>query len=156
MSFLKAQVSFPSNVASIFSSIKNNSSILFSAQTFYIYFGQKQPIKAQIFEIFECLGQNSSNSSCQFWTDKSILQFLHHSSLSWPITPLVNFKLIHFQLWTFKCFGESLPNFSCYFPNHKSMFLRILHHSLVSWKITPQYFFSSNIMYFGQMQPIKV
>ena len=59
----------------------------------------------------------------------------------------VNFKLIYFQLWTkeshqspnfetFKCSGENLPNSSCYFPNHKLVFLQILHHSLVSWKIT--------------------
>ena len=80
----------------------------------------------------------------------------------------VNFKLIHFLLWikgshqspnfeTFKCTDEKLPNFSsCYFPNHKSVFLQILHHSLVSWNITPPYFFSSRIIYFGQKQPIKV
>ena len=126
MSFLKAQVSFPSNVASIFSAIKQNSPILFLAQTLYtlfkrsplkckflrflsarvkirqiphaifestsqfsfkcciniqfhqaklpfyffrskiMYFVQKKPIKVQIFEIFECSGQNLSNSSCQF------------------------------------------------------------------------------------------
>ena len=43
----------------------------------------------KIFETFKCSGQNSSNSSCQFWNDKSIpLQILHHSSLSWHITPL--------------------------------------------------------------------
>ena len=58
-----------------------------------------------------------------------------------------NFKLINFQLWTkesyqspnfetFNCSGENFPNFSCYFPNHKLVFLQILHHSLVSWKIT--------------------
>ena len=42
-----------------------------------------------IFETFKCLGQNLSNSSCQFWNGKSIpLQILHHSSLSWYITPL--------------------------------------------------------------------
>ena len=35
MSFLKAQVIFPSNFASIFSAIKHNSSILFLAQTLY-------------------------------------------------------------------------------------------------------------------------
>ena len=149
VSFLEAQVSFPSNFASIFSAIKHNSSILFLAQTLYtlfkrsplkckflrfssawvkirqiphvifestsqfsfkcciniychqakllytffssniIYFVQKMPIKVQIFEIFECSCQNSSNSSCQFWTDKSIpLQILYHSSLSWHKTPL--------------------------------------------------------------------
>ena len=71
----------------------------------------------------------------------------------------VSFKLIHFLLWvkgfhqslkfgTFECSGENLPNFSCHFPNHKSVFLQIFHHSPVSWKITPPYFFSSNIIYF--------
>ena len=46
------------------------------------YFGQKQPIKVQIFEIFECSDQNLLNSSSQFWTEKSIpFQILHHSSL---------------------------------------------------------------------------
>ena len=48
-----------------------------------IYFGKKQPIKVQMFEIFECSEQNLLNPSCQFWTDKSIpFQILHHSSLS--------------------------------------------------------------------------
>ena len=40
-----------------------------------IYFGQKQPIKVQIFEIFECLGQNLLNSSCQFWTSQFLFKF---------------------------------------------------------------------------------
>ena len=54
-----------------------------------VYFPQKEHIKMKIFETFKCSGQNSSNSSCQFWNDKSIpLQILHHSSLSWQITPL--------------------------------------------------------------------
>ena len=35
MLFLKAQASFPSNFASIFSAIKHNSSVLFLAQTLY-------------------------------------------------------------------------------------------------------------------------
>ena len=35
------------------------------------------------------MGQNSLNSSCQFWNHNSIpLQILHHSSLPWLITPL--------------------------------------------------------------------
>ena len=33
-------------------------------------FGQKQPIKVHIFEIFKCYGENLSNSSCKFLTDK--------------------------------------------------------------------------------------
>ena len=54
-----------------------------------IYFAQKEHIKMKIFEPFKCSDQNLSNSSCQLWNDKSIpLQILHHSSLSWQITPL--------------------------------------------------------------------
>ena len=78
----------------------------------------------------------------------------------------VNFKLIHFLLWTkgshqspnfdtFKCSGENLPNFSCLFSNHWSVFLQNLHNSSVSWKITPLYFCSSNNIYFGHKEPIK-
>ena len=54
-----------------------------------IYFAEKEPIKIKFFETFKCSGQNTSNSSCQFWNDKSILlQILHHFSFSWHITPL--------------------------------------------------------------------
>ena len=64
----------------------------------------------------------------------------------------VSFKLIHFLLCikgsnespnfeNFMCSGENLPNSSCHFPNHKSVFLQILHHTLVSWNKTPLYFF---------------
>ena len=77
----------------------------------------------------------------------------------------VNFRLIHFLLWTigsqssnfdtFKCSGENLPN-SCHFPSNKSVFLQILHHSSMSCKITPLYFFSSNNIYFDHKEPIKV
>ena len=65
-----------------------------------------------------------------------------------------DFKLIHFLLWIkgphqspnfkiFECSGENLPNSSCHFPNHKSVFLQILHHSSVSWNNSFAIFFSS-------------
>ena len=44
MSFFKAQVSFPSNVASIFSTIKHNSPIPFLAQALYSLF-KRSPLK---------------------------------------------------------------------------------------------------------------
>ena len=51
------------------------------------YFGQNVPIKMQIFETFECSGQNSSNFSWQYWLDKSIpLHVFHHFSFWWLIT----------------------------------------------------------------------
>ena len=65
---------------------------------------------------------------------------------------------MHFLLWTkgsheynnfntFKCSDENLPNSSCHFPNHKSVFLQILHDSSVSWNITHLYFFRWNFVY---------
>ena len=33
---------------------------------------------------------------------------------------------------TFKCSGENLPNFSCRFSNHSSVFLQNLHNTSVS------------------------
>ena len=76
------QISYPSSV-----SWKIIPLYFFSSNN--IYFAQKEHIKMKIFETFKCLGQNSSNSSCQFWNDKSIpLQILQDSSYSWHITPL--------------------------------------------------------------------
>ena len=42
------------------------------------------------------------------------------------------------------------------FETIRSGFIQILHHCSVSWKITPLYFFSSNLIYFGQKQPTEV
>ena len=70
-------------------SVSSNITLLYFFSAKIIYFGQKQSIKVKIFEIFECSGQNLSNSSFQFWNGKSIpLHILHYSSLSWQITPL--------------------------------------------------------------------
>ena len=52
---------------------------LFSFSSKIVYFGQNQPIKVQSFGFFDFSGQNSSNSSCQLWTAKSIPNhFWHH------------------------------------------------------------------------------
>ena len=73
----------------------------------------------------------------------------------------VNFKVIHFLLWTkeshqssnfdiFECSGENLPFLSCHFPNDKSVFLQVLHRYWMLWKTNPLYFFSSKKIYFAQ------
>ena len=60
-------------------------------------------MKVQIFETFECLGQNSPNS-CHFWNNKSVFpQIVHHSSVSWDITPL------YFFSWNFIYFQQKEP-----------------------------------------------
>ena len=83
------------NGESIFPQILHPSSVSWKITPVYffssnkIYFAQKELIKMKMFETFKCLGQNSSNSSCQLWNDKSVpLQFLRNSSLSWQINAL--------------------------------------------------------------------
>ena len=80
LSFLKQQIGFSSNFASIF--------------------GIMRLIKVQISETFECSDQNSP-SSCHFWNNKSVfLQTLHHSSVSWDII------LLYFYSWNFIYFQQ--------------------------------------------------
>ena len=114
-----------------------------------IYLAHKEPIKVKTVETFERLGQNLSNSLCQFLNDKSIpLQILCPSSVSWKITPLYFFSSnnIYFAqkepikvkiFETFECPGQNLSNSLCQFWNGKSIPLKILYPSSVSWKINP-------------------
>ena len=101
------------------------------------HFGEKKPIKKEIFETFKCSSQNSSNSRYQFLNDESI--FLRKfASFSIVVThnSSVNFKLIHFLLWikeshqspnfqTFECSSKTLSNSSCHFPRQKSAFFQV-------------------------------
>ena len=131
------------------------------------YFAEKEPIKVETLETFECSGQNLSNFWCQFWNDKSILlQVLYPPSVSWKITPLYFFSSssIYFAekepikretFETFKCSGQKLSNFLSQFWNDKSILPQVLYPSSVSWKITPLYFFSSSSIYFAEKEPIK-
>ena len=120
-----------------------------------------------IFETFECSGQNLSNSLCQFWNDKPIpLQILYPSSVSWKITPLYFFSSnnIYFAqkepikvniFETFECSGQKFVNFLMPIckqhvdssPNFVSLF---------SFTKDKFYFFSSNNIYFPQKETIKV
>ena len=99
---------FP-NHKSVFLQILHDSSVSWKINPLHffrsniIYFALREPTKVQIFETFECLGQNSPNS-CHFWNNKSVfLQILHHSSVSWDITPL------YFFSWNFIYFQQKEP-----------------------------------------------
>ena len=137
----------------------------FLAQTLYTLF-KRNLLKCKFLRLWEVWSKfvkffmsilkrqvNSSSNFASFF-----IVVTHNSS--------VNFKLIHCLLWikgspqspkfeTFECSGENLPNSLCHFPNHKSVFLQILHHSSLPWNISPLHFFSSNIMYSDQKEPIQ-
>ena len=149
-----------------FNAIKYTPIYFFSSNI--IYFGQRQPIIGQIFEIFVCSCQNSLNFSCQFWTDKSILlQILYHSPVPWEITTLYLFhsNIIYFvQKQPIKVqilrlssarSRQNSSNSLWQFWNDKSIPVQIFHHSSVSLHITPLYFVSSNIIYFVKNNPLK-
>ena len=87
------------------------------------------------------------NSSCQFWNNKSIpLQVLHHSSVSWKISPLYFFssnntyftqkehiKVKYFE--TFECSEQNLSNSLCQFWNKfASFFIFMTHNYSVNFK----------------------
>ena len=120
------------------------------------------------FDTFKCSGENLQNSSCHFPSNNSVfLQILHHSSMSWEITPLYFFssKNTYFAqkepikvkiFVTFTCSGQKLSDFLFQFWNNESIPLQILYSSSVSWKIITLYFFSSSNLYFAQKEPIKM
>ena len=160
VSFLKAQVNFPLNFASIFSAIRHNSSVLFLGQTLYTFvkgvnqraiFLDFQVLESKFVKFLMWILKWQVNSSSNFAL--FFIAMTHNSS--------ANFKVILFRLWTkgshqspnfdtFKWSGENLPNFSILFLNHKSVFLQTFFFiSSVSWKITPLYFCSSH------KEPIK-
>ena len=72
MSILKRQVDSSPNLVSLFSFMKDYSSVLFSSNN--TYFAQKESIKVNMFETSECSGQILLNSLCQFWNKSIPLQ----------------------------------------------------------------------------------
>ena len=134
MSFLKAQVSFSSNVASIFSAIKQKSPILFLAQTLKCKFLRSLSARVKIRQTPHV----SFELKSQFLFKLCIIVHCHDTKLP------VNFKLMHFLLWIKgprTCSGENLLNSSCHFWKHKLVFLQMLHQYSVLSSKTTLYFF---------------
>ena len=133
---------------SIFSAIKHSSSVLSKFKHYRLWLKAIR-WRANFWDLWVLRCQNSLNSSCQFWTNKSIpLQILHHSPVSWRIASLYFFSsnIIYFGqrqpitgqiLETFECSSQNWSNSLCQFWNDKSFPLQIFHQSSVSLRITP-------------------
>ena len=142
MSILKRQVSSSSMFVSFFIVMTHNFSVIFKRIYFLLW--TKGSHQSSNFDTFECSGENLPNSSCHFPSNKSVfLQILHHSSMSWKITPLYFFSSnnIYFAqkepikvkiFETFECSGQNLSNSLSQFWNEKSIPLQTLYPSLVS------------------------
>ena len=164
---MKPQDNFPSNCASIFSTIIHKSSVCtLLAQTLYT-FVKSSPKKFKVLRFSSAQVKIRQIPHVNFeLTSQFLLKIciiFHCHTHNYP----VSFKFIHFIQYikgpnespnfeTFVCSGENLPNLSCHFPNQELVFLEILHHTLMSWSITPPYFFGSNIVCSGQKKSIKV
>ena len=91
MSILKQQVNCSSNFASFFNAMTLNSSVNFKLIHFLLCI--KGSLQSLNFETSKCSGENLPYSSCHFPKNKWVfLQVLHHSSVSWKITPLYFFR----------------------------------------------------------------
>ena len=146
MSVLKWKVNSSSSFSLFFIVMTHNSSVNFQVIPFLDW--TKGSHQSSNFDTFEYSGENFQNSSCHFLSNKSVfLQILHHSSLSWKITPMyfLSSNNIYFSqkehiemniFETFKCSGQNSSNSSCQFWNDKSLPHQVLHHSSLSWHIT--------------------
>ena len=86
-SILKRQVSSSSVFVSFSIVMTDNFSVNFTVIQVLLW--AKGSHQSSNFDTFECSGENLPNSSCHFPSNKSVfLQILHHSSMSWEITPL--------------------------------------------------------------------
>ena len=101
MSFLKAQVIFPSNFASMFSSIKNNSSVLSLAQTLFTLV-KISPLKCKFLNFASMFSSIKNNSS--------ILSLAQTLFTLVKISPL-KCKFLRF----FECSSQNLSNSSSQF-----------------------------------------
>ena len=122
MSFFKPQINFPLNFASPFSVMIHNRLKSFKWHLLWT----KIIHQGIIFQTFESSNESSHNSSCHFWNQKvrvysnfaslfSVQNFslyiwnckpvsiLHHSSVSWEVTPL------YFFSWNFVLFWWKEP-----------------------------------------------
>ena len=90
MSILKRQVSSSSIFVSFFIAMTHNFSVNFDLIHFLLWtIGSDQ---SSNFDTFKCSVENLPNS-CHFPSNKSIILYiLHHSSMSWEITPLSFFS----------------------------------------------------------------
>ena len=134
MSILKRE----DNFVSLFSFMKDNSSVLFSSNN--IHFVQKESIKAKILRLL-----SAQVKICQIlYVNFETSRFLSISPLKWEFLRLSSLrsKFVKFLMSVLKRQIDSSPNFVSLFNFMKG--------------ISSVLFFSSNNLYFAQKEPIKM
>ena len=123
MSILKQQINSSPSFASFFITMIHNFSVNF--KLIYFLLCIKESHQTRNFETFKHSAENLPNSSCHFPNHKPVfLQILHHSPVSWKITPLYfcSSNNIYFArkepikvkiFETFEYSNQNLSNSSC-------------------------------------------
>ena len=163
MSFLEPRLGFPWNLASLFSVMRHSSSILFHLNLHMLW--TKEAHQSANFQVFDISHENQPNT-----------YFSSHESFSFKFCITLqchNIFSLKFSSWNIICFWQknpinvhffgllsapmivhSIPH--AIFENTGSGYIQNLHHCSVPWKIIPLYYFSSNLIYFGQKEAIRV
>ena len=134
MSFLKAQVSFLSNVASIFSVIKQNFPILFLAQTLYTLF-KRSPLKSKFLRFSSAQVKTHQvphvnfELTSQFIFNFCIIMYCHDTQF--PCT---------FQAHTFSTSDKSIPSRS-QFGDFQVLWSKFANFLMSIFGNTSQFFF---------------
>ena len=107
ISFLVAQVSFPSKFASVFSAIKHHSSVLLLAQKFwskkkiyiYIYtFVKTSRLMCKFLRFLSAYGKTCQISHVNFeLKNRFLFHIFHHSSLTSYITQILSLYISFFE-----------------------------------------------------------
>ena len=152
------------NPSAVFSFIlmTHNSPVIFKLKYFQLW--TKESYQSPHFETYKCSGSNVPNSLCYFPNQKlAFVQILHHSLVSWKITPLHFFRSNITRKDQSKC--KFLRLLSAWIQIHQILVIfettnqfsfKFFYQSWVPSNITSLYFLSWSIIYFGQKQSIKV
>ena len=138
MSFFKENVSFSSKFGSLFSVVRDNSSVFLSQ--YYITW-RKKSLKVQIFNNFECSSEikqilKSFMKPQVTFPSKfgSIFSIMTHDSpvffLAQILYTMAKKSPIKCKFWNFEVLDQNSLNSSCLFQKHKSVSLQFLHVGL--------------------------
>ena len=134
LSILKWQVNSSSHHVSFFIVMIHNSPVNFKLTHFLIWI--KDPIKVTILTLLSALVKICQISHVIFWNYKSLfLKILHHSLMSWKMTPLYFFSS------SIICFGQR-SHLKCKFFRLSSAQVKIRQIRHVNLKTTRQFLFN--------------
>ena len=162
MPILNWEVNSSSDFASFLIFITYNSPVNFKLKYFQLW--TKESHQSRHFETCKCSGENSPNSLCHFSNQKLVfLQILHHSLVSWKITPLDFFRSniitgkgqSKCKFWGLLGARIKINQILVIFETANQFSFRFVYQSWMPSNITSLYFLNWSIIYFGQKQPIK-